>query len=53
MTRSLAFQTVFVFLLPVLFGVDGIWWAMFATEAGAAAVAVIFFLAYRKKYNYF
>ncbi len=53
LTRSLAFQTVFVFLLPVLFGVDGIWWAMFATEAGATVVAVIFFCVYRKKYNYF
>ena len=50
--RSLAFQVAFVFLLPLLFGVDGIWWAMFATEAGATVVAAIFFTAYRKKYNY-
>lgn len=50
--RSLVFQVTFVFLLPVLFGVDGIWWAMFATEVGAATVAVIFFIAKRKKYQY-
>lgn len=50
--RSLVFQIAFVFLLPFLFGVDGIWWAMFATEAGATVVAVIFFIAYRKEYRY-
>ena len=50
--RALVFQVAYVFLLPWLFGVDGIWWAMFATEASAFAVAVIFFIAYRKKYGY-
>lgn len=50
--RSVAFQVLFVFLLPYLFGVDGIWWAMFATEACAAIAAVVFFIAYRKKYGY-
>lgn len=50
--RSLLFQVAFVFLLPHLFGVDGIWWAMFATEACATVVAVAFFVAERKKYNY-
>ncbi|MDE5714920.1 MAG: MATE family efflux transporter [Anaeroplasmataceae bacterium] len=50
--RSLVFQVTFVFLLPVLFGVNGIWWAMFATEVGATVVATIFFITYRKKYNY-
>lgn len=50
--RALLFQVAFVFLLPYLFGVNGIWWAMFATEASAFVVAVIFFMAYRKKYHY-
>lgn len=50
--RSLVFQIAFVFLLPILFGVDGIWWAMLATEIGATIVACIFFAAKRKKYNY-
>ncbi|MCD7728882.1 MAG: polysaccharide biosynthesis C-terminal domain-containing protein [Clostridia bacterium] len=50
--RSLVFQVVFVYLLPYLFGVDGIWWAMFATEACAFAVSFIMFSAYRKKYGY-
>lgn len=50
--RSLVFQIAFVFLLPFLFGVDGIWLAMLATEASAFVVAIIFFCVYRKKYNY-
>lgn len=50
--RALVFQVTFVFLLPFLFGVHGIWWAMFATELSAFIVAVIFFIAFRKKYHY-
>lgn len=50
--RSLVFQVAFVFLLPLLFGVDGVWWAMFATEVFACVIAVIFFIAFRKKYRY-
>ena len=50
--RALVFQILFIFLLPVLFGVDGIWWAMFATEVLATIISVIFFIAYRKRYRY-
>ncbi|MDE6189873.1 MAG: MATE family efflux transporter, partial [Clostridia bacterium] len=38
--RALVFQVAFVFLLPFLFGVDGIWWAMFATEVCATIVSI-------------
>lgn len=51
--RSLVFQVAYVFLLPYLFGVDGIWWATFATELSASVCAAAFFIAYRKRYNYF
>ena len=50
--RSLVFQTAFVFLLPLLLGIDGIWWAMFATETCAFLVSDIFFLTMRKRYGY-
>lgn len=50
--RALVFQIAFVFLLPLLFGKNSIWWAMFATELSAFVVAVIFFIVYRKKYHY-
>ncbi len=50
--RSLIFQVAFVFTLPLIFGVDGIWWAMFATEICACIVSFSFFIAKRKKYHY-
>lgn len=50
--RSLVFQVAFVFLLPYLFGTEGIWWAMFATEVCATAVAVCVLINRRKKYKY-
>lgn len=50
--RALVCQIMFVFLLPALFGVNGIWWAMFAAEACAFIVSVSFFITKRKKYNY-
>lgn len=50
--RALVFQITFVYLLPFLFGVDGIWWAMFATEGCAFVVSVIFLIVKKKKYNY-
>lgn len=50
--RAFVFQITFVFVLPLAFGVDGIWWAMFATEAGTFVIAVGFFVGMRKKYGY-
>ncbi|MCD8041179.1 MAG: hypothetical protein LUF82_06660 [Clostridia bacterium] len=50
--RSLVFQIIFIYLLPHLFGVDGIWWAMFATEACAFTVSFIMFYVNGKRYGY-
>lgn len=50
--RALVFQIAFIFILPKLFGVDGLWWVMFATETSAFILAAIFFFAYRKRYHY-
>ncbi|MDE5601015.1 MAG: MATE family efflux transporter [Clostridia bacterium] len=50
--RALVFQVLFVFVLPILFGVDGIWWAMFATEICAFIISMAFFIGMRKKYHY-
>lgn len=50
--RALLFQVTFVFILPIIFNVDGIWWAMFATETCAFITNTIFFISFRKKYHY-
>ncbi len=50
--RALVFQTLFVFLLPALFGAEGIWYASIATESLAFITSVIFLLALKNKYEY-
>ena len=50
--RTLVFQTSSVILLPLLFDVDGIWYAITVAEAFATIISVIFLFAKRKKYQY-
>lgn len=50
--RALVFQIAYVLLLPFLFGVNGIRWSVFATEASAFVVAVAFFIGMKNKYHY-
>ena len=51
--RTLLFQTASVLLLPLVLGVDGIWWAIFAAEVFASVISVLFLFAKRKRYQYF
>lgn len=50
--RTLVFQVIFILLLPVLFGLEGIWWASVAAELMAFAVSAYFVIGKRKKYQY-
>lgn len=50
--RTLIFQTSSVLILPIFFGVDGIWWAITVAEFFAFILSLIFLFAKRKKYNY-
>ena len=50
--RTLVFQTSSVILLPLLLGVDGIWYAITAAEIFATLISIIFLLAKRRKYHY-
>ena len=50
--RTLVFQTSSVILLPLLLGVDGIWYAITAAEIFATLISLIFLLAKRRKYHY-
>ena len=50
--RTLVFQVVAVLLLPLLWGLDGIWAATAAAELLAAAVTIAFLVGKRKKYHY-
>lgn len=50
--RTLVFQTASVWILPMILGTDGIWWAISIAEALAFVVSLIFLIANRKKYRY-
>ncbi len=51
--RTLVFQVAAVIVLPLIWGVDGIWMSAAAAEFTAAAITVIFIFLKRKKYRYF
>ena len=51
--RTLVFQSASVLLLPLLFGVDGVWWAITAAEVFALIVSLAMLFFNRKKYGYF
>ena len=50
--RTLVFQTLSVLLLPLLFGLDGIWWAITVAEIFACLISVTFLFAKRNQYYY-
>ena len=50
--RTFVFELGAVLLLPLLFGVDGIWYAIVFAELMAAVVGSIFMVVLRKKYQY-
>lgn len=50
--RTIVFQISAVMLLPLVFGLDGIWVSVVVAEALAVGVGFICLMAKRKRYNY-
>lgn len=50
--RTLVFQLLSVLLLPLILGLDGIWFANLVADLGALCVTVYFLVSRRKKYHY-
>jgi Na+-driven multidrug efflux pump len=50
--RTLVFQCITVLLLPLIMGVDGIWFSVVIAEALTFAVTLFFIVIKRKKYGY-
>lgn len=50
--RTLVFQIAAVMLLPLIWGIDGIWWSITVAEAAAVVVGTLFLFLKQKKYNY-
>ncbi|MDK2812852.1 MAG: hypothetical protein PWQ08_107 [Clostridiales bacterium] len=50
--RTLVFEASAVLLLPLIFGIDGIWASIVVAEVMAVVFTAIFLIAKRKKYHY-
>lgn len=50
--RTLVFQISAVLLLPIAFGVDGIWASVVSADFFACVVTIIFIIANKRKYDY-
>ena len=50
--RMLVFPAAFVFAMPLVWGVDGIWASLVVSEGFSVIVDCAFLAAYRKKYRY-
>jgi len=52
-SRTMIFETTMIFVLPIFFGLNGIWMAVSVAEGITLIVTLILFLLNRKKYQYF
>ena len=50
--RTLVFQIAAVMLLPLMIGVDGIWWSVAVAELAACVLGTVFIFTKRKKFGY-
>ena len=50
--RTLVFQLGSVLILPVLLGIDGIWYSVTLAEVLTLCVTLTFMIAQRKRYYY-
>ena len=51
--RTMVFQIAAVILLPLFFGIDGVWYSIVVAEALAVILSAFFVIIKRKKYHYF
>lgn len=50
--RTLVFQVATIFIVPLIWGLNGIWFAVVIAEALALVMSIAFLIANRKKYKY-
>ncbi|MBQ9832344.1 MAG: MATE family efflux transporter [Clostridia bacterium] len=50
--RTLVFQILAILILPVIFGLDGIWSAIIAAEGLSLIVSLFFFIKMKRRYQY-
>lgn len=52
MSRTVIFEAGSVMILPLIFGMEGIWWSVVVGESIACCLAVILLRIYKDKYQY-
>ena len=50
--RTIVFETTAVLLLPLLFGLDGIWYSIVLSRVLAMSVTILLLVKFRKRYHY-
>jgi putative MATE family efflux protein len=50
--RTLVCQVAAVLIMPMIFGLDGIWWSVVVADLFASALTLICFVKFRKRYHY-
>lgn len=50
--RTLVFYILSILLIPLFFGVDGIWWSIVVAEGLSFITSIIFLICFKKKYQY-
>ena len=51
-TRTLLLRGGLVLVMPLLFGVDGVWWSVAAAELLGAVLSVVLLIVMRRRYHY-
>ena len=51
-TRTLIFELGSIFVLPIFFGLDGVWLAVDVADVLALIMSAILLAAFRHRYNY-
>ncbi len=50
--RTLVFQALAIIIMPLIWGLEGVWYSIIAAEIVSAIVAIGLILKYRKRYKY-
>lgn len=50
--RTMVFEVLAVILLPLLIGIDGIWYSVVIAELMACVLSILFIIIKKKRYNY-
>ncbi len=50
--RTVVFEVIAIFTLPLIMGVDGLWWSIVFARLMAVTVTIIFLITNKKKYHY-